>query len=195
MEYKRQKQSRKHSDLSEKKLGFTLVEVLMAMGILSFAALVIYSTWRGNFHRYKSSKVKVTAVELLQKKILELETEYKNKVFSLPTELQEGSFEEDDEYKGYFWEWQTQKFLLPDLSSIVSGYKDDSMISSVLNKFTQYLNQSIREVIVTVKYKTGDRVQYKYSVPFFIVDFNRKLQLPFSGMAKPSSNTPQGENR
>ena len=171
--------------------GFTLVEVLMAMGILSFSAIVIYSTWRGNLHRYKSSKVKTVAVELLQKKILELETEYKEKVFNLPTELQKGSFEEDGQYKYYFWEWQTQKLDFPDLASMVGGFEDDSMVLMVLNKFTQYLNQSIREIVVTVKYKIGEKVRYKYSVPFYLVDFNQRLQLPFSGMAKPSSGTAQ----
>lgn len=160
--------------------GFTLIEVLIAISILATLAVIIQSSWSGNLIRYKSSQIKTQAVELLQKKIIEIETEYKGRIDALPEELQSGEFEEE-EYKKYKWEWKSQKLELPDISALVSTDGEDTMIVTVLESFRKYLNDSIKEVQVVVTYQNGKERPYKFTVPFYMVNYDNQMTLGITG--------------
>lgn len=166
--------------LNYKTKGFTLVEVLIAISIIATIAVVIGSSWSGNLIRFKSAQIKIQAVELLQKKILEIETEYKNKVDSLPTEKQSGTFE-DDRFKRYKWEWEAQEIDIPDIAALVDPDGKDTMVVAVLENFRDYLNKSIKEVQVIVTYQNGKEKPYKFTVPFYMVNFDNQLTLGVTG--------------
>ncbi len=173
-------------------LGFTLIEVLIAISILATLAVIIQSSWSGNLIRFKSSQIKTEAVELLQKKIIEIETEYKDKIESLPEELQTGQFEED-EYKKYKWEWKAQDLSLPDISSLVATDGQDTMVVTVLENFRKYLNESIKEVQVVVTYQTGKERPYKFTVPFYMVNYDNQISLGITGPGGQSIDSLQNQ--
>lgn len=173
-----------------KQKGFTLIEVLMAVGILAILASIIHSTWSGNIVRYKTSKIKIEAVELLQKKIIEIETEFKNNVDSLPKEKQTGEFEED-KYKNYTWEWETQEINLPDISALMDTENQEPLVVSVLENFRKFLNESIKEVKISVTYKQGKQKPYVFTVPIYLVNFDNEISM---GAGLPQSTQPPGTN-
>jgi prepilin-type N-terminal cleavage/methylation domain-containing protein len=157
-------------------LGFTLVEVLISVTILATIAVIVSSSWGGNVLRYKTAQIKIQAVELLQKKILEIETEYQGRMDALPLEKQTGLFE-GDKFKNYTWEWEAQEIDIPDISALVDPEGEDSLVVSVLENFRQYLNQSIKEVQVVVNYKNGKEKPYKFVVPIYMVNFDNQISL------------------
>ncbi len=175
--------------------GFTLVEVLIAVTILATIAVIVSSSWGGNVVRLKSSKVKVNAVELLQRKIIEIEAEYTGNADSLPSEKQTGTFE-DERFKNYSWQWESQEINIPDISALVETDGQDTLVVAVLDNFRTYLNQSIKEVLVTVEYKQGKEKPYKFSVPFYIVNFDNQISLGIAGAdggsALPTGNQGSG---
>jgi prepilin-type N-terminal cleavage/methylation domain-containing protein len=182
-------------DQKDKIKGFTLVEVLIAISIIATIA-VIGSSWSGNLIRFKSAQIKIEAVDLLQKKIIEIETEYKNKVDSLPTEKQSGTFE-GDRFKNYKWEWEAQEIQIPDISALVDPEGKDTLIIAVLENFRDYLNQSIKEVQVTVTHQIGKEKPFKFNVPFYLVNFDNQLTLGVTGadgLAPPTNGQSNGQN-
>ena len=156
--------------------GFTLVEVLISVTILATIAVIVSSSWGGNVVRYKTAQIKIQAVELLQKKILEIESEYQGRIDALPLEKQSGLFE-GDQFKNYTWEWEAQEIDIPDISALVDPEGEDSLVVSVLENFRQYLNQSIKEVQVVVNYKNGKEKPYKFVVPIYMVNFDNQINL------------------
>lgn len=157
-------------------LGFTLIEVLISVGILATIAVIVSSSWGGNVVRYKTAQIKIQAVELLQKKILEIQSEYEGRMDALPLEKQSGLFE-GDQFKNYTWEWEAQEIDIPDISALVDPEGEDSLVVSVLENFRQYLNQSIKEVQVVVNYKNGKEKPYKFVVPIYMVNFDNQISL------------------
>lgn len=166
---------------SSKDSGFTLVEVLIAISILATIAVVISSSWGGNLIRFKTSQIKTEAVELLQKKIIEIESEYKNRVNSLPKEKQSGTFEED-RYKKYKWEWEVQDIAIPDIAAMLDTENEDPMVISVLQSFRTYINQSIKEVKVVLTYQNGKERPHIFTVPFYMVNFDNQFSMGIPGM-------------
>ncbi len=168
--------SRPSDVLHASSLGFTLVEVLISVTILATIAVIISSSWGGNVLRYKTSQIKIQAVELLQKKILEIESEYQGQMDTLPLEKQSGNFE-GDTFKNYTWEWQAQEINLPDISALVDPEGEDTVVVGVLENFRKYLNESIKEVQVVVNYKNGKEKPYKFVVPIYLVNFDNQISL------------------
>lgn len=184
--------------------GFTLIEVLISITILGTIAVIISSSWGANVVRYKTSQIKIQAVELLQKKIIEIETEYKTKIDSLPLEKQTGIFE-GEQFKNYTWEWEAQEINIPDISALVDPDGEDSLVVTVLENFRQYLNQSIKEVQVVVNYQSGKEKPYKFVVPIYLVNYDNQISLGVGlpgggdatnplggGQAQPGTGQPQG---
>lgn len=166
-------------------LGFTLVEVMIAVGLFATLSVLVQSSWSGNYQRFKKSKIKVQAVELLQRKILEVEIELKTNGFDIPLGKQSGKFD-SDKLKYYSWEWEAKKVEVPDLSALVPTDGENTLVLAVLEKFREYLNESLTEVKVSVLYQRNKKDSpLNFSVPLFLVDYDQEMQigLPGSGPA------------
>lgn len=179
--------------------GFTLIEVMIALTILAALAITINSAWGGILLRNKYSQVKVEAVQLVQKKIIEIETEYKNRIQSLPSEKQTGIFE-GDRYKNYSWEWEAQELEIPDLSSLVDPEGQEAMLIAVLENFKTYINQSIKEVQVIVYHQVGKGKPLKFVVPFYMVNYDNPISMGIDmpgagGMGMPNNNNNQQQQQ
>lgn len=166
--------------MSTRNQGFTLLEVVIALGIMGAVMVVLSSSWTGNFRRVKKAKVQTQAVYLLQKKMTELEVYYANRVQEIPKEKQSGKFK-NKAFKNYSWEWEANKFKMPDIARLFSKNQSgtvDQLSLNILKQMRKYLEDSIREVKVTLIYRPSPKSRaIKYSIATILVDYNVPLEL------------------
>lgn len=176
-----------HQNIS-KTYGFTLVEVVLAMMIMASGLMILTNSWGSTYTRLKKTQVQVQMAALLERKVYEIEKEYKNK--SLETIPEEKTDEFGSELPGYSWTMKSQKLELPDLSSMLGGQDDEQndsgpggqsmSLTTIIKMFTEHLNKSIKEVKVEIVY-TGDKKPQYMDVVFYLIDYDRPLPLPGAG--------------
>lgn len=163
--------------------GFTLLEVVIALGIMGTVMIVLTSSWQGNFRRVKKAKVQTQVVYLLQKKMTELEVFYKGRVSELPKETQSGNFKDKD-LKRYSWEWKVQEFKMPDIARLFTseeGIVDETSVT-ILKKMRKYMEESVKEVKLTVLYQPSPKVKpVKYTISTIFVDYDVPLDIGLGG--------------
>ena len=157
--------------------GFSLFEVLIAMSIMASAAMLLYVSWAGDQVRVRKMTINNEAAFLLDQIVSELEIKYSERITQLP-DAEDGVFEENPKFT---WSMVSKDFEMPDLRSIlISGKEGDEAILMIIDKLTDYLNESIKEMKVTVKYTHGKK-SVKYSATTFMVDYNRSIPMGIPG--------------
>lgn len=156
------------------KKAFTLLEVLIAMMIMTSGIIVLVNAWGGSSGRLKKTQINIEIAALLERKLVEIDMKYRGKsVDSIPEE-------EEDDFEGtdYSWKLTSKEFTMPDISSILVG-KDggaNELMLTMMKQFSEHLSKSIKEVTVTVIYK-GAKKPLSASVTLFFVDQNKELSL------------------
>ena len=168
--------------------GFTLLEVLVAMAIFAGAIIVINSAWSGNFLRIRKSALLNSVATLLEQKMAETEAKYQGKSLEEIPESDGGDFGSD--YPRYTWKLKSRDLKFPDLTPMLVGQQDgaDEMMISMIKQMTDYLNQVVKEVKVTVSVKAGAKT-LDYSAVEYFVDYNKPFGGGGGGM-NPGSITP-----
>lgn len=165
--------------------GFTLFEVLIAMTIMSSASILLYTAWAGNQVRVQKIVINNQAAFLLDQIMGELQIKYGQRFEQLP-EAENGIFKDNPKFS---WKMESKDFEMPDLRAILM--KDDrdnnEMMMMMIDKLTEYLNQSIKEMKVTVQYTAGKK-SVQYSATTFMVDYNRNIPLGVPGMGGGGGN-------
>ena len=114
---------------------------------------------------------------LLERKVVEIEREYKNKSLESIPEEKEDSFGED--LPEYSWKMTSQKLELPDLSAVLEtqqeGVKTD--LASLMKIFSEHISKSVKEVKVEVTYKEKKK-PITVDVVFYMIDYDRPLPVP-----------------
>lgn len=163
--------------------GFTLIEVLIATLILSGGILVVANSWSGNYNRLQKSRINNTMAHLLQKKMIELELEYKGKSID---EIKEEDGGEFDEYKGFTWVMKSQEFEMPDLSSAMIAQNDgtDDQTLMIVKQVTEYIRKTVKEVTLSVSYKSPKAKRpITQEVTTYFIDFKKEVPLAPGGAA------------
>lgn len=158
--------------------GMSLVEVVIAIMILAGGLLLISQSWSGSFARLRKTQNNIIAAALLQRKITELEMEYKGKPLdSIP---EEKSDDFGAEYPEYSWKMQSKSFEMPDMTSTLLSKEGGSQALELelMKQFTDQLSKSIKEMKVSVIYKTKKGREVKSSITTYFVDYDKELQLP-----------------
>lgn len=158
--------------------GFSLIEVLIALGIISSALMVLTSSWTSNFRRVGKAKIQTQVVYLLQKKMIEIETLYESRPQDLPTEDQKGDF--GKEYKRYSFVWKSQEFKMPDLTAAFTTQEGgtDELTLTVVGKMREYFESAVKEVSVTVFYRRSPKAKpLKYTISRLFVDYSVNIDL------------------
>ncbi len=158
--------------------GFSLIEVLIALGIIASVMMVLTSSWTSNFRRVGKAKIQTQVVYLLQKKMIEIETLYKDRPQDLPTEAQTGNF--GDKHKKYTFSWEAKEFKMPDLSSVLTTQSGgtDEITLTVISKMKEFFEQSVKEVNLTVTYLQSPKAKpKKYTLSTLLVDYNASIDL------------------
>jgi type II secretion system protein I len=164
--------------------GFTLLEVMIAMGIMAVAFASILSVVSESENKAIKARQR-NVVAMLAKNVM-IETEYKleGKTFDEVKKEDGGQFK--DPFQDYRWKTVIKEIKFPSLNFGAGGgggsgdSKGDSGTNSaveLLGKLiTNYLSKAVREVTVTISWQTGSATQ-EFSLATYWVDLNHEFQL------------------
>ena len=152
------------------KNGFTLIEIMTSVFILAGLVALTSLGWSGNLKRFKKAQIIEKSTLLLEQKMSELETIYKNEnIASLP-EKEEGEFENEPDYK---WVYVTQPFQLPSGLTLLNlqGIPQNEQSIFIANQLKEMLSSAVVELKLTVTYQKGDKTQpVKYPLSTYFVN-------------------------
>jgi len=156
--------------------GFSLIETLLALVILSTALLLLTSSWSSAYLRVRKTQVQFEVAFLLERKMTEIEMEYRGK--SLDEIREEVNEDFGSEYPQYAWRMTSKKLEFPDISSTLSAQSGgvDPFTESLVKQLTDGLSKSVKEVTVTVIRKDTKPEPVEYSVTTYFVDYNKEMQ-------------------
>jgi general secretion pathway protein I len=159
--------------------GFTILEVVIAMIILAGALTVLTSSWGGAFMRVKKAQRYFEASSLLERKMVEVDLEFRGKPLESIPESKEGQFDGVDDFT---WKMTSKKLEIPDFSGTLSAREGgvDEMTMTIVKQMTEAISKSIKEVTVTVLYNVGKKPT-EYSVTTYFVDYNKEIPLGIPG--------------
>lgn len=160
------------------RLGFTLLEVLIALVILASGILVLVNSWGGSTFRLRKTQLNTEIAALLERKISEVDYKYRGKPLETIPEEEEDDFEG---YPDYSWKVTSKNFEMPDLTGALIGREGgaNQLLLTMMKQFTEHLGKSIKEVTVEVTYKKAKKPLIA-SITLFFVDYNKEL--PMGGL-------------
>ena len=153
--------------------GFTLLEVLVAMMILSGGILIIAVSWSGNTNRLAKARLNNTLSFLLQREMVELEAKYKEKMSEIPEE----ETETFADFPDYSWRMTARPFELPDMSGSLIAREGgaDEMLLTMVRAIGDYIKEAVKEVTVTISYKAkGAAKPITASATSYYVDYTKE---------------------
>lgn len=164
-----------------KRNGFTLLETMLAMVILSTGIILLTNSWGGSFMRVKKTQLSTEVTALLERKMFEVEAEYAGKSLDTLPEEKEDDF--GSEYPQYSWKMTTKEFTFPDLTAAMTSKQGgaDEMTMTVIKTLTDHISKTVKEVKVSVIYKGGKK-PLTFSATEYFVDYNKEIAAPNIGM-------------
>lgn len=163
--------------MRRKSKGFTLLETMMAMVILSTGLILLTNSWGGSFARIRKTQLTTDISALLERKMVEIEVEYQGKSLDSIPEEQEDDF--GSEYPQYSWKMTSRELTLPDLATSMTAKEGgvDQMTMTIIKTLTDHLSKTIKEVKVSVIYKGGKKPA-EYSAVQYFIDFDKEIPMP-----------------
>ncbi|KYG64886.1 general secretion pathway protein GspI [Bdellovibrio bacteriovorus] len=160
-----------------KKNGFTLVETVIAMVILSSGLLLLANSWSGSFMRVRKTQTSTEVAALLERKMAEIEMQYQGKPLESIEEEKSDDF--GSEYPQYSWKMTSKEFEVPDISATLTAQAGgaNELALTMMKTLTEHLSKSIKEVKVTIIMKTGKK-PLEYSATQYFVDYDKQLPMP-----------------
>ncbi|NJL25450.1 MAG: type II secretion system protein [Calothrix sp. SM1_5_4] len=155
--------------------GFTLLEVLVALFILTGAILVTANSWSGNFMRMRKAQLYNNVATLLERKMVEVEAKYKGKPIGEIPDSEGGDFGSD--HPQYRWELKSRELKLPDLTPLlVQEDGADEMLITMMKQLTEQLSKAIKEVRVTIFVKGKGRTkEMEFPATQYFIDYDSGL--------------------
>lgn len=165
--------------MKNKKSGFTLLEVLIAMMILAAGVMLLSQSWSSSYNRLRKTQKNVEIAALLERKLAEIDMKYRGKSIDGIPETDGDEFEGFPEYS---WTLESKEFEMPDLTAVLIGREGgvDQMMMTLMKQFSEHLSKSIKEVKVTVIHKIKEK-EFSYSATLLFVDFDKQIPLPGGG--------------
>ncbi len=150
--------------------GFTLLEVMIAMTILSIAFASILTTQSSSINLTRKSKELNIAGWLAHNKMVESEHLYEGKPFTeLPSDKSE-SF--PTPFQNYRWKLEIKELKFPDLKIPLEGKESVPEPLRIFGQtISKYLSNALREMIITVTWNRGDG-EMKIQLSTYLIDVN-----------------------
>ena len=171
--------------------GFTLLEVIIALAIMTMAFAAILSMISDGINASARTH-QMTIVAMLAKRQM-IDTEYKieGRTFDEVKKDDSGNFPAP--YADYRWTSEVKEVEFPNIGGMTSGggggdsssgggsgdgsENVNSQVTDMISKLvTQFLSKAVREVTVTIFWKKGSKDQ-SFSVSTYWVDLNHEFQL------------------
>lgn len=169
------------SDLNKKYTrGFSLIETLVAMSILAGALVLLSNAWTGSFAAIRKSKLHHDVSLLLERKMTEIELEYRGKPLSEIPEEEEEDFGKD--YPNFSWKMTSRQLEIPDMSSMLLGGDENGneMLATLFKQLFELINKSVKEVKVSIIVADKKKTR-EYSLVTYFVDYDQPLPVPGGG--------------
>lgn len=185
----------------KKSAGFSLVEVLGAMMILSIALVALMENQSSSLQLTKKSLLLDQATSLAQGKMAELTVQANSRSFAEFPETGEGEFE-DEGLQRFSWRYQTQPVEAPDFAAMakVAMGSDESdtasegnasMLDGPLKSVTEAWSKALLQLRVEILWKEGNS-EKSYAVVTHLVDEQAASNI--AGMVKGMSQAFGGGN-
>lgn len=160
--------------------GFTLIETVIAMVILSAGILLLANSWGGSFMRVRKTQLNVEVAALLQRKMVEVQIEFRDKPLDSIPEEKADDFGSD--YPQYSWKMESKQLEIPDLSATLTSRDGgaNEMMISIIKQLSEFMGKAIKEVKVTVIYKGGKK-PLEFSATTYFLDYDKDLPLGVPG--------------
>ena len=157
------------------KSGFTLLETLFAVVIMGTGLLLLSNSWTSAYSRIRKTQLTFEVASLLERKMTEIELEYRGKPLSEIPEEKTESFGED--YPQYSWTLTSQELAIPDISATMASQEGgvDPFMASLVKQLTEGLSKAVKEVTVKVTYKPPTGKGLNYSITTYFVDFDKEI--------------------
>lgn len=156
--------------------GFTLIETVLALVILSSGLLLLANSWGGSIMFVRKAQFSTEVTALLERKMAEIEIEYSGKSLDSIPEEKEDDF--GSEFPQYSWKMESKEFEVPDISSTLTAQEGgaDQTSLTMMKTLTTHISKSVKEVRVTIFYKGGKKPM-SFSATQYFVDYDREIQL------------------
>lgn len=166
--------------LLSQKGGFTLLEVVLALVVMASGLFILTNSWSSTYSRLRKTQVQVQIASLLERKVAEIEREYKNKSLESIPEEKEDNF--GSELPQYSWQMKSKKFEMPNLSALLTAQPGgaDPVLMGLMDTYTEFLGKSIKEINISVIFKEGKK-PIVANVTIYMIDYNKSLPLPSLG--------------
>jgi type II secretory pathway pseudopilin PulG len=153
-------------ELTKNSFGFSLMEILIAVGILASATGVILSGTATSVQINNDNQKTLKAVTLAVNKMTEIEDE-------IDLDIEKSAFPDDTKKSGKFdepytdfsWNYEIRKVEIP-LSNDSSG--QNAVVAGVMQNVMKELSKSVRELKLTVTWGEKDEEQ-NYTLTTHIV--------------------------
>lgn len=157
--------------------GFTLLETMLALGILASGLVLISQTWGGSTQRLLKAKLNHEVASLLEKQTALLVNKYEKEDFASIPEEESGDF--GKEFSSYKWTAETKEFAMPDLSGILmnnDGGADQTLLS-MIDQMSEHFSKAVKELKVTLIYKSASGKELKWSVVTYLVHYDEPISV------------------
>jgi general secretion pathway protein I len=151
--------------------GMTLIEVLIALGIIATALVLIASSWGGALKRVKKTQEAFEISQALEKKMVELLNEYRSQPLAAVPEEREGDFGED--YPQFSWRLETKKLKLGNLVDLLMAQQQEGTgqtLMDVVRQLQEQIENNVKEFRVTVIHTLPGRKPREYSVTTYLTN-------------------------
>lgn len=158
---------------NEKRNGFTLIEILIALGILAGSAGLLLSQVEMSARLTAKDEALVRAVTLANNKMVEIQGDLEEDVRkgNLPDEESEsGKF--DEPFDHYAWSYDIKKIEIPTTDSGTEG--QSARVSSAMKNISKEISKSVRSLHLSVSWgehedAEGQMVPYTFDLTTHIV--------------------------
>jgi prepilin-type N-terminal cleavage/methylation domain-containing protein len=157
--------------------GFTLIEVLISLLILSGTVIVLSQTWNSSLLSIQKSRNFNTVSLLLQRKVVEFEAKYKSKTIEELPEDDKGDF--GGEFPDYKWQMKLRPFTIPPIvPPQTNGESQNAITVKILKAMAEYFEKAVREVQFTVIYNHGSKPQ-SFTLNTVFIDYTKEIPSGF----------------
>lgn len=160
--------------------GFSLLEAIISMIIMSTALLLLANAWSASFSRVKKTQLNFELSTLLDRKMSEIQREFRGKPLSEIPEEKEEEF--GDALKDFSWQMTSRKFEFPDITSSLTARSGgvDQTTMLMIKQMTEQISKSIKEVKVTIIYK-APKQPIKVSATTYFTDYDKPITFGGAG--------------